>query len=332
LRWLHRGLIVLGAAGLVALVLQSGPARLARDAAALGLGAALVVAIAALEHLLHALAWGRCFGAAHRPSARTLVEAHLAAHAVNLSTPTATLGGELVRGGLAWHGAPRSERLAALTADRLSLAVADTAIGLAGCAALGLSGSLGGASRAAVAAGGALLAAGVAGFLALQRRGRLASLIGDGRLPRRLLGPARAERLAQGAREIDGRLASLHAERPRDFLASVGLHALGTSVGALQLAIFLAWLGVPFTAGGVLAMFAAATALDLFSFFVPARLGAQEGARMVAFAIGGLEPARGLLFSLVLRLEQLVWGALGMALYARAVSALARTAAGRPAC
>jgi hypothetical protein len=40
--------------------------------------------------------------------------------------------------------------------------------------------------------------------------------------------------------------------------------------------------------------------LDLFS-FVPARIGAQEGARMLAFALGGFEPARGLL-SLVLRL------------------------------
>jgi Lysylphosphatidylglycerol synthase TM region len=330
-RWLHRGLIALGTVGLVALVLRSGPAVLARDAAALGVGAALVVAVAVLEHALHALAWGRCFDAAHRPSARALFSAQLAAHAVNLATPTATLGGEVVRGGLA-AGVPPSARLAALTADRLALALADTGIGVAGCAVLWLSGVLDGPLRLAVAAGGLALAAGVAGFLGLQRRGNLASLVGAGRLPRRLLGPARADRLERAAREIDGRLAALHAERPGDFLAAVALHALGTSVGALQLALFLAWLGVPFTLGGVLAMFAAATALDLFSFFVPWRVGAQEGARMVAFAVGGLEPARGLLFSLVLRLEQLVFGAVGLLLYARALAAVARPAEGRPAC
>ena len=325
-------MILLGAAGFVALVLQSGPAQLARDAAALGAGAVLVVAVAAFEHLLHALAWGRCFGGGRRPSVRALLEAHLAAHAINLSTPTATLGGEVVRGGIAWEGISPSERLTALTVDRLSLAAADTAIGLGGCAALWFSGALDGALRTAVAAGGLALAAGVAGFLALQRRGRLASVVGEGRLPRRLLGPARAARLAAGAREIDGRLADFHAERAGDLLASVALHALGTSVGALQLAIFLAWLGVPFSFGGLLAMFAAATALDLFSFFVPARLGAQEGARMVAFSLGGLEPARGLLFSLVLRLEQLVWAALGMALYARVASSVPSAPEGRPAC
>jgi hypothetical protein len=331
-RWLHRGLIALGTAGLAALVLRSGPAALARDAAALGAGAVLVVAVAAFEHLLHALAWGRCFDAAHRPPARELFSAQLAAHAVNLATPTATLGGEVVRGGLAQPGAPPSARLAALTADRLALALADTAIGVAGCAVLWLSGVLDGPLRGAVAAGGLALAAGVAGFLALQRRGSLASLVGAGRLPRRLLGSARADRLERAAREIDGRLAALHAERKGDFLTAVALHALGTSVGALQLALFLAWLGVPFTLGGVLAMFAAATALDLFSFFVPGRVGAQEGARMVAFAVGGLEPARGLLFSLVLRLEQLAFGAVGLLLYARALAAVARPAEGRPAC
>jgi hypothetical protein len=330
MRFVHRALVVLGAACLAWLVASSGPARLARDAAALGAGTLLVVAAAALEHLLHALAWRRCFAPAQRPAARALLEAHLAAHAINVATPTATLGGEVVRGGLAWPGVPAGERLAALTADRLSMAVADTAIGLAGCAALLASGVLGGAARAGVAAGGLALALGVAGFLALQRRGRLASWAGEGRLVRRLLGAARAERVARGAREVDERLAALHARRPHDFRAAVALHGLGTGVGALQLALFLAWLGVPFSAGALLATFAAATALDLFSFSVPARLGAQEGARMVAFALGGFEPARGLLFSLVLRVEQLAFAALGVALYARAAAA---PAAGRdPAC
>lgn len=330
MRWLHRALILAGGLGLLALVLRSGPARLAHEAAALGAGAAVVVAIAALEHGLHALAWGRCFAAAHRPPPHSLLGAYLAAHAVNLYTPTATLGGELVRGGLAGREAPASERLAALTADRLAHGLADTAIGLAGCGVLGLSGSLGATARATVAAGALALGAGVAAFLALQRRGRLASLAGGGKLARRVLGPGRAERFAAAASDLDGRLAALHAERPGDFAAAAGLHALGTCVGAVQIAVFLAWLGEPVSAGRVLAAFAAALALDLFSFFVPARLGAQEGARMVAFATAGFDPARGLLFALVLRLEQLAWGAVGMVLYARALATLPRTAPGRP--
>jgi len=325
-RWLHRGLMWLGAIGLALLVLRSGPARLARDAAALGAGAAFVVAAAALEHLLHALAWGRCFAPRRRPPLRELLGAQIAAHAVNLATPTATLGGEVVRGGLAWGGASTGERVAALTADRLSHALADVAIGLVGFAVLLRSGVLEGAALAASGAGALALVTGIGAFFSLQRRGRLASVLGRGRAARRLLGADRAARLASGTRELDGRLAALHAERPRDFAAAVALHALGTSVGALQLAIFLAWLGAPWSAAGVAAMFAAATALDLLAFFVPARLGAHEAARMVAFAVGGLEPARGLLFALVLRVEQLAWAGLGIALYARAGRALRRAA------
>jgi hypothetical protein len=328
-RWLHRGLFVLGAAGLALLVVRVGPATLARDASALGAGAALVIAMAVFEHALHALAWGRCFDPAYRPPARALLFVQLAAHAVNVATPTATVGGDVLRGGLAHGAEPGAARVAAVTADRLAHALADTAIGVAGCFALVLSGALDARVQAAIAAGGALLSAGVLGFLFVQRRGRVASVLGAGRLARRAFGAARGERVAAAAQDVDARLAAFHAERPRDFAAAVALHALGTSIGALQLGLFLAWLDVPVSAGTVLAVFAAATALDLFAFFVPARLGAMEGARMVAFgAVGGLDPARGLLFSLVLRVEQLACAALGLALYARALADLRRRAGG----
>ena len=97
-----------------------------------------------------------------------------------------------------------------------------------------------------------------------------------------------------------------------DFRAALVLHTLGTSVGALQLAVFLGWLGVPFTAWALAAAFSVTVALDLFSFFVPARLGAQEASRMLAMSVAGLDPARGLSFSLVLRAEQIFWAGVGL--------------------
>jgi hypothetical protein len=271
-----------------------------------------VVAMALFEHGLHALAWRRCFAPAFRPSRRRLLGAHLAGFTVNLVTPTATLGGEVVRAGLLPRSVPATEVAASVTSDRLAMAVADTAIGLLGFAVLIAQGPFAGWARAALAAGAALFVAGVGGFLLLQRAGKLAAFFGERSIVRRLLGPSLADRFAAASQDVDSRLAALHAERPGDFRVALVFHALGTSVGALQLAVFLAWLGVPFTAWALAAAFSVTVALDLFSFFVPARLGAQEASRMLAMSVAGLDPARGLSFSLVLRAEQIFWAAVGL--------------------
>ena len=109
-------------------------------------------------------------------------------------------------------------------------------------------------------------------------------VVGERSLLRRLLGAARADRLAARVRAtIDGRLAALHAERPADFRASLALHALGTSVGALQLALFLAWLGVPFTLGGARRGVRGRDRRSTSSLSsCPGGVGAQEESRMVA--------------------------------------------------
>jgi hypothetical protein len=310
--WLHRALILAGAAGFAVLVAQSGTAALVRDLAALGAGVALVVGLAVFEHGLHALAWRRCFAPAHRPTRMRLLGAHLAGFTVNLVTPTATIGGEVVRGGLLPRTLPATEIAASVTSDRLAMAVADTAIGVVGFLALVAYGPFGVATRFAVGAAAALFVLGVAGFLLLQRAGKLAAFLGERSIVRRVFGSELADRVARASQEVDARLAALHAERPGDFRAALLLHALGTSVGAVQLAVFLAWLGVPFTLGAVAVAFSVAVALDLFSFFVPARLGAQEASRMLAMSVAGLDPARGLSFSLVLRAEQIFWAAIGL--------------------
>ena len=291
---------------------RSGTTALVHDLAALGFGVALVVGLAIFEHALHAVAWRRCFSPAFRPSRTRLLGAHLAGFTVNLVTPTATVGGEVMRAGLLPRSVPAAEVAASVASDRLSMAVADTAIGMVGFAVLVVQGPLTGWARAALAAGAALLVAGVAGFLLLQRAGKLAAFFGERSVVRRLLGGELADRFALASRDIDARLAALHAERASDFRASLILHALGTSVGAVQLAVFLAWLGVPFTWTALAAAFSVAVALDLFSFFVPARLGAQEASRMLAMSVAGLDPARGLSFSLVLRAEQIFWAAIGL--------------------
>ena len=90
----------------------------------------------------------------------------------------------------------------------------------------------------------------------------------------------------------------------------------GGGIGALQLFLFLRMVGAPSDLGTVVSILVVARAVDLVSFFVPARLGAQEGGRMLAMSLVGVDTSLGLLFSLVLRLEQVTWTGIGFGAYA----------------
>lgn len=316
MRWIHGLLLVLGAAGFAFLVARSGPASLWADATRVGWGVAWIVALGGVEHALHALGWGRCFEPAQRPSRRELLAAFLAGNSVNQLTPTASLGGELARGVLVARRRSAGAIVASLAADRLAWAIADLAFGTAGAALLLSQDALPLWVRLAVAGALGLLTLGTAGFLLLQRSGRLASRLGGHPRLARWIGAQHASTLSSTSAETDARLAALHGERPRELVRSVALHAVGTLVGAVQLAVLLACLGVAFGPGSLLTAFCVALAVDLLAFAVPARLGAQEGGRMLAMAAAGLDPTHGLLWSLVMRVEQLAWSALGLGVYA----------------
>jgi hypothetical protein len=316
---LHAGVLLAGAACLAFLVERIGLRTLWEDALRLGWGAAIIVAVAALEHALHMAGWQRCFSRGRTPSWPRLFAAHLAGYAVTFATPAAVVGGEVARGGLALRDVPAVEVVASISLDRLAYAVADSIVALCGVVVILVAAPLSGATRAGVAAAAALVGIGVGTFFWLQRRGRLAEFLTNHAVVRRIVGARRAERLVQGGAAVDRRLASFHADERGTFGASVALHAAGTAVSALQIAIFLHWLGIAFDAQTVLQVFLVATAIDLVSFFIPLRLGAHEGARMLAMSIAGLDPKLGLVFALVIRVEHIVWAAAGFLVYLVAV-------------
>jgi len=318
-RIVNAALLVAGAVCLALLVDRIGARTLWEDLLRLGWGAAIIVAVAVLEHALHTAGWRRCFSRDNAPSWPRLFSAFLAGYAVSFATPTAIVGGEVARGGVLLRDVPAVEVVASITLDRLAHTVADLIVGLCGVAVIIGAAPLSVGTRAGVAAVAGLVSIGVGAFFWLQRRGRLAGFIANHAVLRRIVGKQRATRLANGGAEVDRRLAAFHANEPGAFCASVALHAAGTAVGALQIAIFLGWLGIAFQAQTVLEVFLVTTAIDLFSFFIPLRLGAQEGGRMLAMSLAGLDPALGLLFALVIRVQQIVWAAIGFVIYLAAI-------------
>lgn len=315
MRAVHAGLLLLGAACLALLVQRIGLGTLWEDALRLGWGAVIIVAAAALEHVLHTAGWRRCFSRNRVPRWPRLLEAYFAGYAVSFATPTAVVGGELARGGLLLRGVPAVEVVASITLDRLTYAVADSIVGFCGVVVILAAVPLSLGTRAGIAAAATLFWVGVGTFFWLQRRGRLADFLTNHAVLHRIIGARRAERIATGGAAVDRRLAAFHAEEPGAFVASVALHVTATAVSALQIAIFLHWMGVAFHAPTVLQVFCVATAVDLFSFFIPLRLGVHEAGRMLAMSLAGLDPALGLLFALVIRVEHIVWAAVGFVVY-----------------
>ena len=57
-----------------------------------------------------------------------------------------------------------------------------------------------------------------------------------------------------------------------------------------------------------------AVTIEGILFFVPAKMGAQEGGKVLIFKAMGLDPATGLALGLVRRVRELAWAAIGLCL------------------
>ena len=316
MRWLHRLLLLLGSALFVWLVSQVGLAAVWEEASKLGWGIVVIVLIDGLGDLLHTWGWQRCFTREHRPGLLRLWWPHLAGSAVNYVTPTATLGGEVVKGTLVPRGIPGREAAASLTINKLTVTLADLILAVAGVSVLVASASLAPEWKLGALAGGLLFVGGTVAFWVLQRRGQLAGLVGRRSVLQRFLGKERAARVAHLSEDIDERIADFHAAGRGDAVVSTLLHLAGKAIGAVQLALFFYWLGVPVGPFSVVSIFLVARAIELAAFFVPASLGTQEGGLMLAMSLVSIPVSLGLTFSLVLRLEQIFWAGIGFVAYA----------------
>jgi len=309
-------MLLLGSALFVWLVSRVGLAAVWEEASKLGWGIAVIVLIDGFGDLLHTWGWQRCFTEKHKPGLLRLWWPHLAGSAVNYVTPTATLGGEVIKGTLVPRGVPGREAAASLTINKLTVTLADLILAVAGVSVLVGSASLAPEWKLGALAGGLLFVGGTLAFWVLQRRGQLAGLVGRRSVLRRLFGEERAARLADLSDDIDQRIADFHAAGRGDAAVSTLLHLAGKAIGVVQLALFLYWLEVPIGPLGVVSIFLVARAIELAAFLVPASLGTQEGGLMLAMSLAGIPVSLGLTFSLVLRLEQVFWTGVGFVAYA----------------
>jgi len=307
--------LVLGVAVLAGTVWTIGLETLVGDLRTLGWGLAAILVVESLNVLLNTGGWALVFPGGERPvGAARLVAVRLAGDAVNYLTPSATIGGELLRVRLLGPFVPSNVRWASVSAAKVGQSLAQAVFILLGIAIVfpGLAagrGWLGGPAAMAIAALAALaaIAPGVAFVRAIDHG--FWTVI-QGGLGRVRLGWLLPQSWGAPGRDLDATLARVGPWRAS---AALACFVAGWAVGALEIYLILRRVGDAVDWRTALALEAGSVLVDGILFFVPAKVGTQEGGKVALFAALGLSPARGLTVGIVRRIRELVYASLGLA-------------------
>ena len=151
----------------------------------------------------------------------------------------------------------------------------------------------------------------IVGFLLAQIQG------GFGWVPRVLgrIGLGRSRHRETVAR-LDRGLAWFYRKEPRRLALSIGFHFIAWLLGSLEAYLILNFLGLEVSLETATIIEALGTAVRFATFLVPASLGALEGGFVATFTALGLAPSAGVAFGLARRVREVVWIAVGFAIFA----------------
>lgn len=332
-RGLELGCLALGVAVLAGTLWAIGAETLVRDLRTMGWSLAAILLIESASVALNTVGWAAAFPAGERPvGALRLFGARLAGDSINYLTPSASVGGELLRVRLLGPGVVPGVRWASVSAAKVGQSLAQAVFILLGiavtlpgvAAARGWLGPPLALAVATLAAASALVPA--LAFVWAVDRGFWTTTHG-------LLHRFRLARIVPAGwtgagRDLDAVLARLGRWRA---VAVLACFVAGWAVGAAEIYVILRSIGSAVSWRTALALETGAVLLDGILFFVPAKVGTQEGGKVALFAALGLDPARGLTVGIVRRIRELVYAGAGLLalgwLSARSDAALAPRAA-----
>ena len=303
-------LLLVGLGFLVLLVAENDPAAVLDSVRRLSWRILVILVFPmSLVMALDALGWRYAFLHDRVPFG-PLLATRLAGEAFNIVTPTAALGGEVVKAWLLRDRVPLEESVPSVIIAKTTITIAQ-----------GLFLLLGVALAVATLAGSRLLLAmewlvaleviALAVFIMMQTRG----LVGwSARLLDRL-GIRRMSGRATAAR-VDAALADFYRREPRRLALSILFHLAAWLLGIAETWLILWFLGIPVSLATATVIEAFGTGIRFATFLIPGSLGAQEGGYVVTFVALGLRGADGVTFGLVRRFRELVWVGIGLLLFA----------------
>ncbi len=313
---LKAALFVLGALTLSLLVWHIGITRIYEAVTQLGPSAmAAILLPSLLMYVLEAYGWQVTLGPrAKDVPFRRVLAIRTAGEVVNMTTPTAYVGGEPLKAYLlARQGVPLIEGLASVVTAKTTMTIAQILFILAGIGLgfwlLGSDGSAGQTVTAALVSVGLLLF-GVGAFVLIQRQGMFTWML---KILRRLgLRLEYLESREQQLMELDRTIADFYGRRQAAFLLSTVLFLLGWLAEALEVFVMVLCLGEPITVLSAVAIGALSVFIKGGTFFIPGSLGAQDAGNLLLLTAFGYGEVTGITFALLRRFREFVWIAIGL--------------------
>lgn len=307
LEWIF---LVTGVVLFAGLVYHIGYDALQRDLSLVGAGFVLVFGQELLAILFNTLGWHYAIRSPQRSVALAdLFAMRLAGDAVNYVTPSASIGGELVKARLLQRRISTSEAVGSVSVSAVNQFLSQMIFILVGIPLF---------------AGGVLtpelahLTFGVCGLFvlacaALFYLGWRQNLFQRVRAVLVKLGWfSRWTKNGEAWRELDEDIFGSFRHYPFDNALSVLLFTLGWGMGAVEVYLILYFLQIPVGWETAAAIEGLSVLIDMSFFYVPAKIGTQEGGKYFIFLLLGLNPASGFALGVVRRLREIGWTLLGL--------------------
>ncbi len=306
--------LIIGLAALVGMILHIGLAPILQTVSLLGPWALLVILLPmVLVYGLEALGWQLTLGAhARLVGFLRLFGIRMAGESVNVTTPTAYVGGEPLKAYLLKrYGVPMVDGLASVVTAKTTMTLAQVLFILLGLALTFW--IIGDADRHWLAMGVSLgvLMFGVGLFVLLQRYGIGMGILAFLRACRIHL--AFLETRETQLQELDGTIRSFYSHNRGRFYLALAVFLVAWLTETLEVYAILFFLQVEVDVWASIAIAALTVFIKGGTFFIPGSLGAQEGGYTLLLMSFGYTEVTGLTFALIRRVREILWILVGLA-------------------
>ncbi|MDH4192703.1 MAG: flippase-like domain-containing protein [Nitrospirota bacterium] len=305
--------LIVGLAALVGIVLHIGLEPIGHTVSQLGLlhlGIILLPMI--MVYGLEALGWQLTLGAhARKVGFIRLFAIRMAGETVNVTTPTAYVGGEPLKAYLLKrYGVPMVDGLASVITAKTTMTLAQVLFILLGLALAFL--IIGGSGHywVAMLVSVGVLAFGVGLFVLLQRYGMGMGVLGILRACGIRL--AFLEKREPQLQELDGTIRGFYSQHQQTFYRALAVFFLAWLTETLEVYAILYYLGVSIDVWASISIAAVTVFIKGGTFFIPGSLGAQEGGYTLLLMSFGYTEVTGITFALIRRLREILWILFGL--------------------
>ena len=306
---------ILGIALFIGTLTQVGVREILQHIKVMGWAILLFILLEGVATVFYAWATRYCFV----PESRTLSlwnlwRITLSERAISYVTPTGGMGGDVVKWSIFEQYCSPAEAGSAVVIYKLAYFASKLVFCVLGAVPILLKISLPKALSIPLLVGSILLGVGLTGFLIFQMKGLFRS--GLDHTVGRMLGTRVRQWIDRNVASLDEHLRDYHRGHRRDFwMANLILWCGFTIGGILQAWVFAV---VVLKQGSLFIAFTIwilGSWVDMVMFAVPAGIGTKELGRVLIFQALQFPAAAGAAFALILRVEELFWTFVGIALY-----------------